>query len=191
MYIRRWIHNWPQGSCSPIASALSALPFFQFTATICGGPSPEGRTCTMPSGALLLGIIILILYDLSSGDWASSGKLWLSSKAPRKHQAFSHSHGWGWIWTNGMNHYKWLVHSCSIPWWFKRTHLCFRERCIQLHPFFLKMPDWPLSLLMKCLVSGIGSVLWFLEYYDFTWLHVFLPCRWRYLCHWVQLPCCP
>ena len=68
MYIRRWIHNWPQGSCSPIASALSALPFFQFTATVCGGPSPEGRTCTMPSGALLLCIIIIVSYDLSSGN---------------------------------------------------------------------------------------------------------------------------
>lgn len=105
MYVHRWIHNWPQGSCSPIASALSALPFFQYTATVCGGPSPEGRTCTMTSGALLLCIIIIILYDLCSGNRTNSRELWLSCKAPREYQAFSYSHGWGWIWTNGMNHY--------------------------------------------------------------------------------------
>ena len=66
--VRRWIHNWPQGSCNLLASALSALPLFQFAATICGGPSAEGSTRTMQFLCSFSVLVPLHLSNLSMID---------------------------------------------------------------------------------------------------------------------------
>lgn len=105
----RWIHNWTQGTCGPPASTFSAVPLLQFTATICGGPSPKGGAYIMPPIYVLFSIgynsLLRFVYNTYSGDWAGSGSFRLSCKAPGEYQVLPHSYDWCWISANGMNHF--------------------------------------------------------------------------------------